>query len=200
MRKWRLPTAVSAGCALIVVLRVPVLHRQGTAPELSAILQHPLPLHVSQGSDSSAPAPGVVIVYFYSESCPFCGMDRAKVRRASMLPDVSPARFVAVHVGEAAPSTEYWQRVGVPVPDQLERVPVRAVDSLGFRGIPVLLVSRDNTVKAAWLGHLWWNERQLQREILCRSGSQVSCVAAYATDVVHAIAGDVRAIGGSGSR
>ena len=183
------PLALTAVCVGILAWRVPLIHRGGThRDEAAVLLGHPLPASLVAPADQQRIQGGDAIVYIYAESCPYCGMDRAKVRRASAGGGGS-ALFQAVRLGQVGAPESYWQRTHAPMPDRLMSVSWHLADSLGIDGVPLLIVSRHGTVTAAWLGHLAWGEADITHAISCRLGNAVSCGILYAADVVRGFGG-----------
>lgn len=183
------PLALTAACVGILAWRVPLIHRSGThRDEAAVLLGHPLPASLVAARDRQQIRAGDAIVYVYAESCPYCGMDRARVRRASVDGGGS-APFQAVRLGQIGAPESYWRQTHAPMPDRLMSVSWHLADSLGIEGVPLLIVSHRGRVTAAWLGHLAWGEADITRALRCRLGNAVSCAVLYAADVVRGFGG-----------
>lgn len=172
--------------ALILVVlalgcwRIPALRRSAThRSELAAILHHRVPEVFAPG-DPAIPT----VYYLYAETCPYCSIDRAKVREASI---ASGARFVGLRVGPSLEGDHYWRSTGLPMPDTLVQMQWDEVEPLGVAGVPVIFLAAHGILEAAWVGHLRWELADLTRAFRCRSGTETACVSLYLSDVGHAI-------------
>lgn len=177
----------------VLAWRLPAWQRAGTHHvEAEALLGQPVPLPFFNGSPPHAAA--AAAYYVYAESCPYCGMDRIKVRRAVAAASVPPARFTAVHLGAVATQDRYWRETGTPLPDSFTWLNAGQADSLGLAGVPLLVLAHNGRVTAAWQGALVWNEAALEHAIRCRLGQRRYCLALKVGDVVRAFSRKLRAI------
>lgn len=182
--------AVILASALVVAWRLPGLRQDGTQQfQLRYVLGHDLTeFHAVTPDSVRLPRDGVV--YVYADECPFCGMDHIRVRRAATI--AHAPFFAAVSVG-ASDYREYWGDSSATMPDAFLRLARGGADSLHLPGVPLLIVVRNDTVRAAWAGRLSWNDRDIQHAIACRLGQGMSCVRLYVDDVVHGLASRVNA-------
>ena len=185
--------AVGAACIVVLAWRLPEIRRHGThAAELSEMLGRPVPPIFLAAAGSGRPERGGEIFYVYAESCAWCGMDRTQVRRASMAARApeGAAPFTAVSFGKSRDLEPYWRELaGLPLPDRLASIGVEAADSVGIDRVPLLVVVRGGIVRAAWLGHLRWQEADTRRAIECRLGRPAACSALYLTDLARGFRG-----------
>lgn len=181
--------AVGAACIVVLAWRIPAIRRSGThAAEVAAMLGQPVPRDFLAAADTGRSGSRSAIYYVYAESCPWCGMDRAQVRRASLAVRSAgkPIPFVAVSLGKARDLEPYWRELAtLPLPDRLASIGGGAADSAGIDGVPVLVLEREGAVQAAWRGHLQWKEADTRRALECRLGRTRSCTALFLTDVVR---------------
>lgn len=181
--------AVGAACIVVLAWRIPDLRRSGThASEVSELLGRPVPEAFVAASDAGRPGAGTAIYYVYAETCPWCGMDRAQVRRASLAVrrDGRAVPFVAVSFGRSQDLEPYWRELaGLPLPDRFTTIGIEAADSAGIAGVPVLVVAEEGVVKAAWIGHLQWKEVDTRRAMECRLGQARACTALFLADLAR---------------
>ena len=181
--------AVGAACIVVLAWRIPDVRRSGThAAEVGKLLGLPVPERFVAASGEGRPAGGTAIYYVYAETCPWCGMDRAQVRRASLAVrrDGGPVPFVAVSLGKSSDLERYWRELaGLPLPDRLTSIGTDAADSAGIDGVPVLVVADRGVVKAAWIGHLQWKEGDTRRAMECRLGRAGACTVLFFTDLAR---------------
>ena len=179
--------AVGAACIVVLAWRIPDVRRSGThASEVSELLGRPVPEAFVAASGAGRPGTGTAIYYVYAETCPWCGMDRAQVRRASLAirRNGEPVAFVAVSLGKSRDLTPYWRELaGLPLPDRFTTIGTEAAESAGIEGVPVLVVAEQGVVKAAWIGHLQWKEADTRRAMECRLGRARACTALFLTDL-----------------
>ncbi len=178
---------MGAACIVVLAWRVPAIRLSGThAAELEEMLGGPVPRDFLAAAGTGRPDAGSAIYYVYAESCPWCGMDRAQVRRAAIAARLErrPLPFVSVSFGKSSDLAPYWRELkDLPLPDRLASIGIDAADSAGIRGVPVLVVARQGVVRAAWLGHLRWNEADTRRALDCRLGGRGACAMLYLTDL-----------------
>ena len=181
--------AVGAACIVVLAWRIPDFRRSGThASEVGELLGRPVPKDFLAAAGTGRPAGRTAIYYVYAETCPWCGMDRTQVRRASLAirRDGAPVPFVAVSLGKAGDLAPYWRELeGLPLPDRFATIGADAADSAGIGGVPVLVVAERGIVKAAWIGHLQWNEGDTRRAMECRLGRAGACTALFFTDLAR---------------
>jgi len=181
--------AVGAACIVVLAWRIPDVRRSGThASEVRELLGRPVPEAFVAASGAGRAARGTAIYYVYAETCPWCGMDRAQVRRASLAVHRhgEPVPFVAVSLGKSGNLEPYWRELGdLPLPDRLTSISPEATDSAGIEGVPVLVVAEQGVVKAAWIGHLQWKEADIRRAMECRLGRARACTALFLADLAR---------------
>lgn len=180
--------ALASVAAGVIAWRIPVIRADGAAVrESRQWVGRPLPRHLAALAGPSRIGSRAVIYYFYSEECPYCGMDHGKVRRASLNLAAGPAAFDGVVLGPSADEMGYWRSVEVPPPDTVVQLPVDVIDSLGVEGVPLLLLARGDTVLAAWIGHLVWQEGDIARAMNCRLGRTTDCARLYLADIARGL-------------
>jgi hypothetical protein len=181
--------AVGAACIVVLAWRIPDFRRSGThASEVSELLGRPVPKDFLAAAGTGRPGEGAAIYYVYSETCPWCGMDRTQVRRAALAVrrDGAAVPFVAVSLGKSGNLERYWRELAdLPLPDLLTTIGTDAAEGAGIDGVPVLVVARDGVVKAAWIGHLQWKEVDTRRAMECRLGQARACTALFLTDLAR---------------
>ncbi len=181
--------AITVTCAAILAWRVPQLRTSGTQPgELRSFVGRDLPKAFLTPRASDSAEQGAHAYYVYAESCPYCGMDRTKVRNASLRATPAGITFTGVSVGKRVNLEPYWRETGGALPDHLTSVDWRDLEALGLRGVPILFITRGSMVKAAWIGHLRWDEADTRRSIECRLGRKSSCGAIYFLDALRGLA------------
>lgn len=168
----------------IVGWRVPALRRSAThRSEIAQLLQQPVPAVFGSLDSLTGAAPIPTLYYLYSEGCPYCGMDRAKVREVAI---TSHVEFVGLRVGPSLEGDHYWKTTGLPMPDAVFEVGWSELERLGVDGVPVVFVAARDTLRAAWIGHLRWDIDDLRRGVRCRLGAKASCATLYLSDLGHA--------------
>lgn len=183
-----LPATVAVACVGILIWRIPLLRRSGThTAEASAFIGKPLPEALTSLVKVSKHDQGDAAYYVYAESCPYCGMDRGKVRKAAIEAAGGRLRFHAIHLGSAKEPAVYWEKVGLKLPDWIAGLNWERADSLGIKGVPLLFVVHREIVTAAWIGHIAWSEEDIRRGISCRVGVTSSCVSLYLADAARGL-------------
>lgn len=180
----------------VLVWRVPALAREGGhRRELGHLLGKSLPaslVSAPRGSDLE----GTTLAYLYSETCPYCAIDRELVVGVLAKLQPSSVKFVAVHMGRTNSGKGYWEALPSRLPDALIEVDPLLAAEAGVEGVPVLVVVQSGLVVAAWQGKMRWSLNRLALAVQCRIGQAGACVRLTILDAGTGFAQRVRGLVG----